>query len=112
MIIILPNKIDGLLKVEENLTGIILGQMDTKAKWKKMRVQIPKFKIDSSVQLIDPLSEMGVKDLFSSDADLTGISDSGLFVTSVVQKCFIEVDEKGTEAAAATGYFYIYSHFY
>lgn len=47
--------------------------------------------------------QLGVKKIFSRDADLSGISlQEGLIVSNIVQKVFMNVDEKGTEAAAAT----------
>jgi len=112
MIVILPNEIDGLAKLEANLSGSVLDEMDKIASQKTVKVNIPKFKIETSVNLKNNLAKMGVKDLFSSDeADLTGISDRELFATDVVQKCFIEIDEKGTEAAAVTGYYLIASRY-
>lgn len=105
MVIVLPNKIDGLEKVESNISCKVLGDMlEENSSRKKIHVEFPKFKIGTTVekQLMDALIEMGVKDLFSGVADLSGVSDStGLDTSSIVQKCFIEVDEKGTEAAAA-----------
>lgn len=48
---------------------------------------------------------MGMTDMFSNYADLSGLSESGqpLKVSKIIHKAFIEIDEKGTEAAAATG---------
>ncbi|MBR2294825.1 MAG: serpin family protein [Clostridiales bacterium] len=65
---------------------------------------IPKFDCDYTVSLTGLLGDMGITDVFTSGAaDLSGISDSlDLYVSSVIQKTHIAVDEEGTEAAAAT----------
>ena len=49
---------------------------------------------------------MGMGKMFSNEADFSGISESPLKVSKVVQKAFIQVDEEGAEAAAATGKFF------
>ena len=65
---------------------------------------MPKFKFEYENQLIPMLTNLGMTDLFNPDlANLTGINESGgLYVFEVKHKTFIEVDEKGTEAAAVT----------
>ena len=107
MTIILPNKIDGLTKVESGLSGMVLEEMEKNAAEKKLCVELPEFKIETMLEekLKTALSMMGVKDLFTKGlADLSGVSDSpGLFASAIVQKCYIKVDEKGSEAAAAIG---------
>lgn len=67
-------------------------------------VIIPKFKIETEIDLVGVLQRMGVKDLFLEGvADLSGISgDKDLFVPIMKHKAVIEVDEKGAEAAGAT----------
>jgi len=105
MVVFLPNKIDGLAKVEANISCKVLEEMEENSSMKKIHVEIPKFQIGTTVEkeLMDALIQMGIQDLFSGVADLSGVSISpGLSASSIVQKCFIEVDEKGTEAAAAT----------
>ena len=68
-----------------------------------VELMIPKFKIESKINLKDILSNLGMEKMFQpSTAGLHGISDEVLFVSDVIQKAFIEVDETGTEAAAAT----------
>ena len=67
---------------------------------------LPKFKIESDVKLSDHLTKMGIIDLFhSNQADLSAI-DGGrgqrLYVSKMLQKSFIEVNEHGTEASAAS----------
>ena len=68
-----------------------------------VELMIPKFKIESKINLKDILSNLGMEKMFQpSTTGLKGISDEVLFVSDVIQKAFIEVDETGTEAAAAT----------
>lgn len=67
-----------------------------------VRLQIPKFKMEYGIKkLNDALIAMGMKLPFSADADLSGIRE-GLFISEVLHKAVIEVDEKGSEAAGVT----------
>lgn len=73
---------------------------------KKVRVAIPKFKIEYDIRLNDILDEMGVKRAFEDfNHDFDGMVENvpePIKIDTVLQKAIIEVDEKGTEAAAAT----------
>ncbi|XP_051579201.1 protein Z-dependent protease inhibitor [Myxocyprinus asiaticus] len=69
----------------------------------KLEVHLPKFKMEQSYVLHEILPHLGIKSVFEDSADLTGLSkDAGLKVSQVLHKAVIEVDEKGTTAAAAT----------
>ncbi|CAB3385440.1 Hypothetical predicted protein [Cloeon dipterum] len=103
MAIILPNKKNGLKELEENLANSNLGKLLQSASPLEVTVYLPKFKIETSLDLVDHLTKMGLRHIFSDDVNLTGISTTDdLKVSNVVQKAFIEVSEEGTEAAAAT----------
>lgn len=65
-------------------------------------LSLPKFTTDFSVSLKPILSNLGIKRAFGGKAQLGGISDKPLFISDVVQKSYINVNEKGTEAAAVT----------
>lgn len=69
-----------------------------------INVYLPKFKLEIESSLSEILEGMGMTSLFQgSKADLTGMSSQGgLFLSSVTHKAFVEVNEEGTEAAAAT----------
>ncbi|KAM9832234.1 leukocyte elastase inhibitor [Neosynchiropus ocellatus] len=111
MFVLLPEKstdgTDPLLKVEDALTPEKLEEwtsgdvMDTSA---EVHVHLPKFSLEDQHELKAPLAELGMSDVFSADrADLSGMSGlGGLFLSTVVHKTFVEVNEEGTEAAAAT----------
>jgi len=110
MFIIRPNKIDGLSNVEEKLLGItdVFATIEKLLVEKELFVALPKFKIEATVPGVkELLIQLGIKDLFDEGhSDLSGITDTGrkeLFVSDVFQKCFIEVNEEGSEAAAASG---------
>jgi serpin B len=70
----------------------------------RLTLTMPKFKFDSEFSLKDTLAEMGMTDAFSPDeADFSGMTGNPeLFISDVVHKAFVAVDEAGTEAAAAT----------
>ncbi|GAB1298058.1 Leukocyte elastase inhibitor A [Apodemus speciosus] len=109
MVILLPEDIEdestGLKK-----SAIIFGKL---REWTKhetlrnvdVRVKLPRFKMEESYMLNSNLDRLGVQDLFKHDkADLSGMSGSReLFMSSIAHKSFVEVNEDGTEAAAATG---------
>jgi serpin B len=70
-----------------------------------VQLGLPKFTFSSDFNLSDKLAEMGMHDAFDpKEADFSGMTGTrDLFITNVVHKAFVAVDEKGTEAAAATG---------
>ena len=69
----------------------------------KVKLTMPKFKLETSLVLNKSLQEMGIRTAFTSAADFKGIAEMGsLTLDQVKQKCYIEVTEKGTEAAAVT----------
>ena len=68
----------------------------------RIRLSMPKFKIESEMSLVKTLQAMGVHTAFTSAADLSGIARGPLCVSDVYQKAVVEVDEKGSEAAAVT----------
>ena len=103
MLILLPNKKDGLGFLEKHLTAKELINMDASIRPTTVDVSLPKFKLESSFQLKDCLSELGMPEVFHPDkADLSGMSGMQLFVSHVVHKAYVDVNEEGTEAAAAT----------
>ena len=70
-----------------------------------VEVHLPRFKLEIKYELNSLLESLGMTDIFSQvRADLSGISPvKGLFVSKVIHKSYVEVNEEGTEAAAATG---------
>ena len=69
----------------------------------KVKLRLPKFKVETSMLLNEALQDMGIKTAFTSAADFHGIAQMGpLVLDQVKQKCYVEVAEKGTEAAAVT----------
>ena len=81
----------------------LCSDLDELQEFDKTTVIMPKFKFSYEKYLNNQLMSMGMIDAFSSsDADLSGISDSGIWVDYVQQNTFVEVDEEGTETAAVT----------
>ncbi|XP_021058438.1 serine protease inhibitor A3K-like isoform X2 [Mus pahari] len=86
-------------------------QPETLRKWKNSlkprligELSLPKFSISTDYRLHEVLPELGIKKVFSKEADLSGITEAKkLSVSQVVHKAVLDVAETGTEAAAATG---------
>lgn len=70
----------------------------------KVNLSLPKFKIETAnMDMIDPMMNLGLVDVFGMNADLSGMTgDKSLLISTLVQKAFIDVNEAGTEAAAVT----------
>ena len=106
MQVLLPWERHGLGELEDKLTNQNIQDLFEKESSKtKVFIQLPKFKMEQKIDLKPIFIELGVSDLFSADlADFSDINGKkGLYVSEVVQKAFIEVNEEGSEAAAATG---------
>jgi len=105
MLVLLPKKADGLAALENNLTAANLAKWTQEMRSPDVMVYLPKFKMTCRFGLNDTLKAMGMSDAFDSGkADFSGM-DGGrnLFISAAVHKAFVEVNEQGTEAAAATG---------
>lgn len=64
--------------------------------------KMPKLNFETSATLNDMLSDLGLENIFSNDADFSGIADKNTKVSAVLQKTKLELDENGTKAAAVT----------
>jgi len=114
MVVILPPWKDNSLQetvkrmTPETLQGV-MGEIQTGFyKVEKLDVLLPKFSISGDLELLEPLSSLGINSLFGGRSNLTGFmdqygdSEDTISLDSAKHKSFIEVNEEGSEAAAAT----------
>ena len=104
MLVLLPDAIEGIADLEAKLTAENLKLWLTEMQKHEVEVYLPRFKLDSQFALVDILKSMGMTLAFTpTQADFSGMDGKrDLFVAAVIQKAFVEVNEEGTEAAAAT----------
>jgi serpin B len=103
MVVILPTRVDGLADLEKSLATDSLKTWLAGLANKEVDVALPKFKITQEVELSKILSAMGMPLAFSDSADFSGMDGRrDLAISAVIHKAYVDVDEKGTEAAAAT----------
>ncbi len=105
MYIFLPMETEGLASLESKLTFNTVTAALAKLRKRRLSVGIPNFKIEKGIGLVPILRSMGIKRAFSAqNADFGGISANvpRIYVHDVIHKAFINVNETGTEAAAAT----------
>jgi len=104
MFVVLPDT-GRLGAVEADLGGGLLDRMASHVLPTLIHLRLPRFKLRMSLQVGELLQELGLRAVFDSgQADFSGITDhpDGLFVSDMVHEACVEVDENGTEAAAAT----------
>ena len=105
LVVVLPKPESSLAAVEKSLpSGTVQATLKTLAS-REVDVFLPRFKSTKSLDLEDSLSAQGIKRAFSDQADFSGLTSHpvGLKISKVIQKALVEVNEEGTEAAAATG---------
>lgn len=112
MLILLPRSATGLAALEAKLNAANLALWASKLEQRTTEVFLPKFKLETDYELAGPLQSMGMKRAFvdpgqPDGAEFDGISASSdprqrLYISAVIHKAFVDVNEKGTEAAAAT----------
>ncbi|HLQ99569.1 MAG TPA: serpin family protein [Sphingobacterium sp.] len=104
MLISLPNEKSSLEAYMEKESLEYWQEVKSKLKETKIDLRLPKFKFDFEESLNNSLAKMGMTEAFNESADFSGIHPTAaLMISEVKQKAFIEVNEEGTEASAATG---------
>ena len=106
MVVILPSSKEKLKNLEAELNSTNLNHWISSLRKQKVNILLPKFKVESAIKkqkMREILENLGMKDAFSTKANFGGIDKSKrIFISSVYHKAFIEVNEVGTEATAAT----------
>jgi len=101
MFVILPkgnlDSIDDEINIESFL------ELKSEMEKEEVLIYLPKFKLDTKYLLKEYLSDMGMTKAFTGEADFSGMTGfRDLFISLVIHQAFVEVNEEGTEAAAAT----------
>lgn len=104
MIVVLMEKTGDHLALEDYLTIDLVETWLQNMKTRKMEVFFPKFKLNQRYEMHALLRQMGIRNVFSTSADLSGLSAvaRNLQVSKVLQQSVLEVDERGTEAVSGT----------
>jgi len=105
MLVLLPRKADGLAAIEKQLSVEKLDEWSSRMRRQEVRTYIPRFKLTEEFQLNSMLSALGMPSAFApGKADFSGMNGKkDLYITAALHKAFVDVNEEGTEAAAATG---------
>ncbi len=102
MLLLLPKE-DNLSAAEEALNPEKLSELKNTLTEQRVDVYIPKFKFETKYFMAETLKNMGMPTAFSGEADFSGMDGTkSLFISAVIHQAFVEVNEEGTEAAAAT----------
>ena len=105
MVLVLPDDIDGLAALEKRLSADTLSAWVSNLREREVEVALPRFTATQEFKLTKTLAGMGMPSAFDAQAaDFSGMTGGrDLYVGIVVHKAFVDVNEEGTEAAAATG---------
>ena len=103
MLLILPEK-DNLKNLEELINTKKLSEWRNALEKQRVDIYIPKFKFETKYFMVDTLNKMGMSNAFMPGvADFSGMGGTrNLYISDIIHQAFVEVNEEGTEAAAAT----------
>jgi serpin B len=102
MVVLLPDE-GQFTAFENSLSASLVSGVLASMQSQSVVLSLPKFQYDSSFGLKQALTALGMQQAFTDAADFSGMTGSkGLFISDVVHKAFVSVDEAGTEAAAAS----------
>jgi serpin B len=102
MTVILPNEGKSTTDVINYLGADKLSELNNKLSLQKVKINLPRFKVENNFSLKPVLKYMGMLQAFKVDADFKGIVDGDLFINDVKHITYVSVTEDGTEAAAVT----------
>jgi serpin B len=104
MVVLLPDAPDGWEDLEKKLSAQELSRWFRALRSERVKVNLPKFQLESSFRLDETLGRMGMRDAFARPADFSGMTlEEPMGIGAMVHKAKVEVDEAGTKAAAASG---------
>lgn len=104
MIVLLPRRMDGLSALESRLSAEQVDKWLSQARSAEVELSMPRFKMTQEFSLGKTLADMGMPLAFGPSADFSGMDGrTDLHIGVVMHKAFVDVNEEGTEAAAATG---------
>ena len=101
LLVLLPKKETGLADIEKKLSAAALSRWIDGMAEKEVVLELPRFEVSTFTGLSEALKKMGMKTAFTPDADFSGMAPK-LFIGEAFHKAYVSVNEKGTEAAAAT----------
>ncbi|XP_010604990.1 neuroserpin [Fukomys damarensis] len=104
MMLVLSRQEVPLATLEPLVKAQLIEEWANSVKKQKVEVYLPRFTVEQEIDLKDILKALGITEIFIKDANLTTLSDNKeIFLSKAIHKSFIEVNEEGSEAAAASG---------
>jgi len=103
MVILLPKASHTMQEIRQGLSPDVFSKLLQISSRQRVKVSVPKVKLESTLSNItQTLQRMGLTDAFTDKANFSNMTNSLVEISGIFQKAFIQVDEKGTVAAAAT----------
>lgn len=104
MMIVLPRQEVPLASLELIIKAPLLEEWANNVKRQKVEVYLPRFKVEQKIDLRSTLQELGIKNIFTSDADLSAMTDGkDLYIGKALQKAYLDVTEEGAEGSVGSG---------
>ncbi|XP_004674990.1 PREDICTED: serpin I2 [Condylura cristata] len=104
LIIVLPSEGVNIEEMEKLVNADQIQKWLSEMKEEEVEISLPRFKVEQKLDFKEVLYSLNITEIFSGGCDLSGITDSSeVYISKVMQKVFLEINEDGSEAAASTG---------